>query len=138
MIDQIGTVFVPTTDQERSLAFYVDKLGFAKRVDISYGAGRWIEVAPPDSPIALALVPDGEGRAVARDQVRCALATRDITGAHARLRKVGVDIDPEIGRTSTRRPGLISPDVSIPDPQPPQVIFRDPDGNRFLLVEVSG
>jgi catechol 2,3-dioxygenase-like lactoylglutathione lyase family enzyme len=98
MINQIGTVFVPTNDQERALAFYVDKLGFTKRADFSYGGGRWIEVAPPDSPIAIALVPPGEGRAVPHDQVRCALATRDIASAHSRLRELGVDIDPEVGR----------------------------------------
>jgi catechol 2,3-dioxygenase-like lactoylglutathione lyase family enzyme len=137
MIDQIGTVFVPTTDQERALAFYVDKLGFSKRADFTYGGGRWIEVAPPESPTAIALVPRGEGRVVARDEVRCALATRDIASAHARLRELGVDIDPEIGRAGTRRAGLISPDISVPDPQPRQVVFRDPEGNRFLLVEVS-
>jgi catechol 2,3-dioxygenase-like lactoylglutathione lyase family enzyme len=136
MIDQIGTVFVPTDDQERALAFYVDKLGFAKRADARYGGGRWIEVAPPGSPIAIALVPGGEGRSAARNEVRCALATRDIAKEHARLRELGVDIDPEIGRAGTRRPGLVSAEANVPDPQPPQVIFRDPEGNRFLLVEV--
>ena len=136
MIDQVGTVFVPTTDQERALAFFVGKLGFTKRMDASYSGGRWVEVAPPDSSIALALVPGGEGRTGTRDVVCCALSTRDIASAHARLRELGVDVDAEIGRVGTRRAGLISPDVSVSDPQPPQVILRDPDGNRFLLVEV--
>jgi catechol 2,3-dioxygenase-like lactoylglutathione lyase family enzyme len=136
MIDQVGTVFVPTDDQERALAFYVEKLGFAKRVDARYSGGRWIEVGPPGTSINIALVPAGEGRATARNEVRCALATRDIEKEHARLRALGVDVDPEIGRTGTRRPGLISADVSVPDTQPPQVVFRDPEGNRFLLVEV--
>lgn len=136
MIDRIATVFVPTKDQERALAFFVDKLGFAKRTDIAYSGGRWIEVAPPGSSIAIALVPPGEGEPTARNEVHCALATRDIASEHARLRKAGVDIDPVIARPGTRRPGLTSPDVSVPDTQPPQVVFRDPDGNRFLLVEV--
>jgi hypothetical protein len=66
MIDQVGTVFVPTSNQERALAFYVEKLGFTKRSDFPYSGGRWIEVAPDGSPIAIALVPEGEGAALAR------------------------------------------------------------------------
>ena len=44
----MGTIFVPVSDQERALAFYVGLLGFEKRVDFVYGAERirWIEVAP--------------------------------------------------------------------------------------------
>ena len=34
-----------------------------------------------------------------------------------------------------RREGLVSIDVSIRDPVPPQFFFRDTDGNRFLIVE---
>jgi catechol 2,3-dioxygenase-like lactoylglutathione lyase family enzyme len=45
-IGQVGTVFFPVSDQDRALEFYVDKLGFEKRVDFSYGGShRWIEVA---------------------------------------------------------------------------------------------
>ena len=57
-ITQVATVFVPVADQKRALVFYLDKLGFEKRADFSYGEGsRWIEVAPPGSAIAIALVP---------------------------------------------------------------------------------
>jgi catechol 2,3-dioxygenase-like lactoylglutathione lyase family enzyme len=138
MINQVGTVFVPTSDIERALAFYVDKLGFTKRVDANYSAGRWVEVAPPNSSIALALVSRGEGTAGARNEVCCALSTTDIASAHARLQELGVDVDREIGRLGTQRPGLISPEVHVVDPLPPQLVFRDPEGNRFLLVEVPG
>jgi catechol 2,3-dioxygenase-like lactoylglutathione lyase family enzyme len=36
-ITQVATVFVPVSDQDRALEFYVDRLGFEKRVDFSYG-----------------------------------------------------------------------------------------------------
>jgi catechol 2,3-dioxygenase-like lactoylglutathione lyase family enzyme len=36
-ITQVATVFVPVSDQDRALEFYLDKLGFEKRVDFSYG-----------------------------------------------------------------------------------------------------
>jgi phosphoserine phosphatase RsbU/P len=44
-------------DQDRSLRFYVDQLGFRLVVDESYeSGGRWIAVAPPDGNTVLALV----------------------------------------------------------------------------------
>jgi hypothetical protein len=45
-ISEVGTVFVPVADQDRSLEFFVGKLGFEKRADFAYGGQhRWIEVA---------------------------------------------------------------------------------------------
>jgi hypothetical protein len=35
------------------------------------------------------------------------------------------------------RPGLVSTDVTVADTTPAQLIFRDPDGNRFLLVQAG-
>lgn len=44
-------------DQDRSLQFYVDQLGFGLVVDESYESGdRWVAVAPPDGNTILALV----------------------------------------------------------------------------------
>ena len=92
-ICQVATVFVPVADQECALAFYVDKLGFEKRADFAYGENtRWIEVAPPGSTIAIALVPPGEGSAAPSDQPLCAFATRDIEADHETLRARGVDV----------------------------------------------
>jgi catechol 2,3-dioxygenase-like lactoylglutathione lyase family enzyme len=35
-ITQLATVIVPVSDQDRAIAFYVDTLGFEKRLDCSY------------------------------------------------------------------------------------------------------
>src|SRR5438067_9290248 len=44
-------------DQDRSIRFYVDQLGFNLLVDESYESGnRWVAVAPPDGTAVLALV----------------------------------------------------------------------------------
>ena len=44
-------------DQDKSLRFYVDQLGFAVVIDESYeSGGRWVAVAPPDGNTVLALV----------------------------------------------------------------------------------
>ena len=137
-IRQVGTVFVPVSDQDRSLRFYVDELGFEKRGDWPYGGShRWVEVAPPGSAIAIALVPPTEGEATAGDQALCAFSSTDIEADHDALRSRGVDVDAIIGRAGTSRPGLASIDVTVEDPIPPQFFFRDPDGNRFLIVQAG-
>lgn len=135
-ISEVGAVFVPVTDQERSLAFYVDALGFEQRTDFSYGHGsRWIEVAPPGAANTIALVPGSEGVSARRDETHCAFATSDIEADHAALRAKGVDVDVAIARTGTSRSGLVSVEATIEDPVPAQFFFRDPDGNRFLVVQ---
>src|SRR5438105_2016090 len=44
-------------DQDKSLRFYVEQLGFDLVVDENYDAGgRWLAVAPPDGKTLIALV----------------------------------------------------------------------------------
>jgi catechol 2,3-dioxygenase-like lactoylglutathione lyase family enzyme len=129
-------VFVPVSDQDRSLEFYVDKLGFEKRADFTYGGHhRWVEVAPPGATNTIALVPPTEGKSAGDDIARCAFATTDIEANHATLRGLGVEVDAEIARTGTPRLGLVSAEATVEDPVPAQFFFRDPDGNRFLIVQ---
>lgn len=119
-ITQIGTVIVPVADQDRALEFYLDKLGFEKRMDVPYGDGdRWLEVAPPGAATSVAIVPPREGDATGID-THTAFTTDDIDADHADLRSRGVDVDDEIMRMG--------------DPVPPMFFFRDQDGNRFLIV----
>jgi catechol 2,3-dioxygenase-like lactoylglutathione lyase family enzyme len=137
-ITEVGTVFVPVTDQDRSLDFYVETLGFEKRVDFAYGGQhRWIEVAPPGAANTIALVPPGEGASAGVDAAYCAFATTDIEADHATLKAAGVEVDSDIASTGRRRPGLISLNASVSDPIPAQFFFRDPDGNRFLIVDAT-
>jgi len=117
-ITQVGTIGVPVADQDRALAFYVEKLGFEKRIDFPYGKGeRWVEVAPPGSATTIALVRAREGNPAGIDtQVR--FTTRDAEADHTELRGRGVDADGEVMRYPV-----------------PMFGFRDPDGNRFVTVE---
>jgi len=113
-ITRVGTVIVPVSDQDRALEYYVGTLGFEKRLDGAFGDGmRWIEVAPPGAETTIALVPG--------DAVEVSLATADADADHAELRERGVDADPEVMRMG--------------DFVPPMFTFRDPDGNRFRMVE---
>jgi catechol 2,3-dioxygenase-like lactoylglutathione lyase family enzyme len=120
-ITQVGTVMIPVSDQDRAIEFYVDKLGFEKRGDTPYGDGeRWVEVAPPGAATTIALVPprEGEGTGI---ETRVGLTTEDADATLAHLRAEGVDADEAVSRMG--------------DPVPPLFFFRDPDGNRLLIVE---
>jgi catechol 2,3-dioxygenase-like lactoylglutathione lyase family enzyme len=120
-ITQVHTVGVPVTDQERALEFYVGKLGFEKRMDGSFGAGqRWLEVAPPGAVTTIALVPTREGVPTGVE-TGIRFLSEDAEADHGSLRARGVDVDPEIMRFG----GGV----------PPMFYFRDPDGNRLLIVE---
>jgi catechol 2,3-dioxygenase-like lactoylglutathione lyase family enzyme len=120
-ITQVGTVIVPVSDQDRAVDFFVDTLGFEKRMDVPYGDGEhWIEVAPPRAATTIALVPPREGE-TAGIETRVGFATEDADVDHENLRSRGVDVDPEVMRMG--------------GPVPPMFFFRDPDGNTFLIVE---
>ena len=118
-ITLVGTVAVPATDQERSLAFYTDTLGFATVRDVPFGPGqRWIEVAPSGGGTTIAIPPLGDATVGIDTGIR--LTTDDAAGDHAALRGAGVDVDADI----LRFPG-----------EPPMFSLRDPDGNTLYVVE---
>lgn len=119
-ITHVHTVAVPVTDQERALEFYVGKLGFEKRMDAAFGAGqRWLEVAPPGAVTTIALVPTREGVPTGIE-TGIRLTSDDAEADHADLIARGVDTDPEVLRFG----GGV----------PPMFYFRDPDGNRLVIV----
>ncbi len=122
-ITQLATVILPVSDQGRAVEFYLDLLGFEKRVEAPMGDNPpWIEVAPPGAATTIALYPprDGDPTGI---ETRVAFETDDIDTLHAELSDRGVDVDAEISRMG--------------DPVPPMFFFRDPDGNTSLIVQRS-
>lgn len=118
-ITDIRTVGVPVSDQSRSLHLYVGRLGFEKRLDVPFGEGRWLEVAPHGAITSIALVSATPGTPIGVDSgVR--LSTADAEAVNAALLAGGVDTDAEIMRM-----GAVVP---------PMFTFRDPDGNRLVIV----
>jgi catechol 2,3-dioxygenase-like lactoylglutathione lyase family enzyme len=118
-ITTIRTVAIPAQDQDRSAEFFVDKLGFEKRMDAELTEGfRWIEVAPPGSDISVAIVaasselPSGVDTGIR-------FVTTDAEAEHESMEQHGVDVD-EVLRW---------PEV------PAMFSFRDIDGNTFYLAE---
>lgn len=118
-ITHITAVIVPVSDQDKALEFYVGTLGFEKRRDMPFGQGdRWVEVAPPGATTTIALVharPDDSAG------IEISFMTGSVDEDHAGLRAQGVDGDAEVLRFG----GGV----------PPMFTFRDPDGNRFRVVE---
>ena len=116
-----STVFV--RDQDRSLRFYLDQLGFNLIVDNHFeGGGRWIAVTPPDGAGFLALVtpePGSEEYDLIGHARQLVFITEDVDAIYEEWRKRGVRF---------RHP-----------PQTPMwggmfTSFEDLDGNTFALV----
>jgi predicted enzyme related to lactoylglutathione lyase len=120
-IGAINLVIIPSTDQDRSIAFY-EGLGFEKRTDVPFGDSyRWVEVYPPSGTTGIALAPPREGDPTGV-QTGISLTTDDIDATHEQMQASGADVDAEIMRMG--------------DPIPPMFWFRDPDANTLLVVEV--
>jgi len=110
-------------DQDLSLRFYVDQLGFGLVVDESYEAGgRWVAVAPPDGSTVLALITPKRKSEEYKLIGRCrhaVLVTEDVVAKFEEWRQRGVRFH-----------------------HPPQTTlwggiftrFDDLDGNSFALV----
>ena len=120
-VDKIATVIVPVSDPDGAIEFYVEKLGFEKRVDVPFGDGyRWVEVAPGDAVTTIALAPPPEGKPTGNRETGISLHTDDIDAYHAELKANGVDVDAEVSRMG--------------DPVPPLFWLRDPEGNTLMVV----
>ncbi len=116
-------VIIFVRDQERSLHFFADKLGFRVVVDHTFEDGnRWIEVAPPDgtAQIGIALAsPGSEFERLIGGLTVVYFITEDLPGKYKEWSERGVQFQfppeaPAWGGIHTR--------------------FEDPDGNSFGLI----
>ena len=118
-ITDVLVVGVPVSDQDKALTFYTETLGFETKMDAEIGPGmRWVEVEPPGSTTAIALIATGPELPAGVD-TGIRFVTDDAAADHAVLSAAGT----EVGEM------LHWEDV------PPMFTFRDPDGNTFYMVE---
>lgn len=118
-ITDIRTVGIEVADQDAAVGFYVDILGFEKRLDARIGPEmRWVEVAPrgATTSIALNLAEQPPG---ATTDTGIRYVVPDVDAEHEVMRQRGVDVGEVI-----RWGGV-----------PPMYSFDDPGGNRFYIVE---
>ncbi len=118
MITHVKFVSVPTTDQDRALVFYTEKLGFAVATDQPSHAGeqRWIElrVGTSDTRVVLFTAPDGPKPG---SPFNGALACDNVERTYQELRARGVAFDAPPKK----------------EPWGTFAAFKDPDGNTFVL-----
>lgn len=118
MIRKLKFAGVPTSDQDRALAFWTEKMGFSVTTDQPMGEGkRWIELSIPGAETGIVLfTPEGH-----EDRIGTffngSFGCDDVEYSYRQLKERGVEFD-----------------------KPPQkqpwgtfAIFRDPDGNSFVL-----
>jgi catechol 2,3-dioxygenase-like lactoylglutathione lyase family enzyme len=116
-------VMIFVRDQERSLRFYLDQLGFRLLVDQTFeNGGRWIEVGPPDGSANIALAqatPDSDAyKLIGRDS-QIYFITEDVPAKYEEWSSRGVrfQFPPQVPAWG----GIFSR-------------FEDVDGNSFGLA----
>jgi serine phosphatase RsbU (regulator of sigma subunit)/catechol 2,3-dioxygenase-like lactoylglutathione lyase family enzyme len=143
---RIHAVRVFVRDQERSLRFYVDKLGFRLAFDAQLPHGqRWVAVAPPDGSAVLSLVAPSprspEHKLIGR-ATPVVFVTEDVPAKFREWRKRGVRFrhTPRLRRIRYQRGAPAAPEVPAPSAGQEPVWgavftrFEDLDGNTFALV----
>jgi catechol 2,3-dioxygenase-like lactoylglutathione lyase family enzyme len=132
MITHVSLVTLWVTDQDEARDFYVDKLGFVERTDVTMGEGfRWLTIAHPDHPeLEVTLMVPGPplseemATAVRRELANgrmggFGLSTDDCHKAYEDLTAQGVEF---IQEPADRPYGI-------------EAVMRDNSGNWLVLVE---
>lgn len=116
-IQYIDLLGMPVTDQQRSLEFYTQMLGFEERVNMEHFEmedTRWIELLPPNSNTAIVLATWEDAGSLGT----IVLVTTDIEADYAELKAKGLDLPPVEHQ-----------------PWGSSTMITDPDGNQLLLQQ---
>ena len=144
---RVHAINIFVRDQDQSLRFYLNQLGFSLVGDVRFGSGeRWVAVAPPDGSAVLSLVapePDSKQYALIGRPTQVAFVTEDVLALFREWRKRGVRFQyaPRLKRLKYEHP---VPAVNHTGSQAPEeqtsiwggvfTHFKDLDGNSFALV----
>jgi serine phosphatase RsbU (regulator of sigma subunit) len=139
---RIHAINIFVADQERSLRFFVDQLGFDVAFDARIQSGaRWVAVGPPDGTAVLTLVqptPESKEYNLIGRATQVVFVTEDVTATFREWRKRGVQFlfTPRLRRVSYERG---SANAAAQEDQRPVwggvfTRFKDVDGNTFALV----
>ncbi|HEY6759176.1 MAG TPA: VOC family protein [Baekduia sp.] len=133
-VGRIHLVTVPTTDPDRSIAFY-EALGFEKRADFPFGDdARWVELFPPDGICGIALSGTAADGAAGVD-TGLIVTVDDVDAAHASYRGAGWDVDGAVAHPGSDVTVTVGA-ATVTGPTPPMFRLRDPDGNALLIIGV--
>lgn len=117
---RLNSVIIYVRDQDQSLRFYVDDLGFRLVVDARFEGGRWVAVSPSDDSAVLALLPESaaEGNPINR-RTGVTFATEDIAAKFRDWSSRGIRFNK----------------APMPVPWGIHATFEDLDGNQFDLIQ---
>jgi serine phosphatase RsbU (regulator of sigma subunit)/predicted enzyme related to lactoylglutathione lyase len=145
---RIHAINIFVRDQDQSLHFYLDQLGFSLVGDVRFGSGeRWVAVAPPDGSTVLSLVapkPDSKEHELIGRSTHVVFVTEDVLAKYTEWRKRGVKFQyaPRLKRVQYTHSAAAhdSPDHPAASAEATPVWggvivhFKDIDGNTFALV----
>ena len=137
---RIHCVRVFVRDQDQSLRFYVDQLGFRLMADTRLQSGeRWLAVAPPNSEAVIALVapaPDSRAYELIGRSTQVVLITDDVVARYKEWSQRGVKFlsVPKLRRVRSADANMATPDGKSPVWGGVFASFKDIDGNAFSLV----
>ena len=145
---RMHAVNVYVRDQERSLRFYIDQLGFSLAFDVIMQSGeRWVGVSPPDGTAVLTLIapaPESEEFKLIGRPTDVVFVAEDVVATYTEWRKRGVRFrhtprlrrvkyqKPTAGWDETTRALLFGNESPIWGGVFTR--FEDPDRNSFALV----
>jgi catechol 2,3-dioxygenase-like lactoylglutathione lyase family enzyme len=138
---KLEVVVIPVSDVDRAKAFYGDRLGWRVDADFADDDGfRIVQLTPPGSPASIQF-----GAKVTTAPLGSATSTylvvRDVQAARDALAALGVEVSEVFheGAVGDR----FDPAARLPGPAPEHATygsfasFSDPDGNTWLLQEIT-
>jgi predicted enzyme related to lactoylglutathione lyase len=117
MIKAVKFVSIPVKDQDAAVNFYTQKLGFRIATDQPFGKQRWIELSIPGAETKLVLFTmEGDEKRIGT-QMNMAFVCHDLQKTYEEYKARGVE--------------FLAPPKQ--EPWGTFVIFKDPDGNQFVI-----
>src|SRR5277367_6828805 len=119
---RIHAINIFVRDQDQSLRFYLDQLGFSLVGDVRFGSGhRWVAVAPPDGSAVLSLIaPQSDSREyeLIGRSTQVVFVTEDVAAKYIEWRKRGVRFQytPRLKRIKYERRTPASASADSPTP----------------------
>ena len=136
---KLEVVIVPVSDVDRAKAFY-EKMGFRLDIDIANENFRGIQFTPPGSEASIIF---GKGvTSIRAGSAELVLAVDDINAARYELIDRGVNVSQVFHYAGGPFNNTVeNPRVAGRDPEGRSYFsfasFEDPDGNRWLLQEIT-
>ena len=119
MITHVKLVSISVTDQDKSLAFYTEKLGFELVIDEAFdNSSRWLELKPPMGQTRVVLLKTKPGDARLGSLTNIVFTSDDIEKTYFDLKEKGVHFKESPNKQTW---GMFTQ-------------FVDPDGNVFVLA----